>query len=1242
MVSAGTWYPARFIRRNHFTKLVLTTLAVVLIQLVAVRVALAANPPPVQVYFVPAPEDQVFDSLATIYPGVAICEDEPPSQDVGKPITSLISLAFGSGNTLVYYDHWEDGFEADISTPTQSTTEIWGDENDSNGIRPDRIHDDIITLNTVIVIDSQIDPDTLGATIQYDGGDKIAATRNIAMTRAAWAAGTGTLHAGELEAYPVDKWGTHFDIPVGEDAALNTAVNNLFTYTGLVIMAAHDGTALTIDADADSTAEINVVIDEGESYLVNGGVLTGASVTASAPVQVGLITGDRCDIYESRWFLLFPTDQWSGSHYSPVSTERVSADRNPLTTVFLYNPGPQNPLPVIFRATGDVTSTVNVPLRGVAHVTMPADSGAQFFTEDNSPFSALAVVDSGNDRNRDWDWGFTLVPHGELTRQTLLGWGPGKDPTSPIVENGNPVWVMPVYADGTNGPVRICVDYNGDNSGPEIDSNGFHFDVLLELDELEVASVLDPDGDQTGMLLYVCDLTSEPPSNATLAAAWGPDPAIASEGEPGLDLGTTALPSASFEAGKAVDLVNDDDGDGLVSPGDTLLYTVVIRNSSRVTVENVVISDTVPAFTEYVTSTTTFDNGSGSVPIPDSGTGTPFPLDDGGVPLGDLPVTGIFTVTFQVVIDNPYLAPTNRVRNVAEVTAQGETLRPEVETIVNLIDIEKLTNGEDADLPPGPSIRVGAPVTWTYLISSTGVVSLTGIVVTDSVTGVTPVYVSGDINGDDVLDPDEQWLYQATGIAVQGQYSNTGYVAGVTPEGDPARAQDDSHYFGDLLAAIDIEKSASAAFVAPGSTVTYTFVVSNVGDAPLHSVVVSDTRCTPINFVGGDTGDDAILEIGETWTYTCTRAILGPTTNIATVTALDPSDREVTDSDSAFVDTTGLWIPIIFSSVPPPPPIECPPPDGCPLEATIKNLGVYEAKNRLYVVRRDADNINVGELLLVNPDTFEILDREPTGAQPWGIAIDETANLVYVGNFAGDDVWVYDADTLEVLAKLPVGDQPALMDILPAQGNTPATIFVLLKGPSRVAIIQGQTLQGTVETGGSGPFGIAVDAINQQVYISNGDTPSLTYLVNVNGAWQPRFGAGFLDKRRLFDVAYSPNLQKLYVVNADSQGNWFLEYWKPDPVQWGFIGRQSLPSGGDLASEAVGGAGLGVVIVTGNVFNANTGANNLTVIDGPSDGVLATIGLGNDPFPLAIDQSRKIVYIGLRAPGRVIKLADTY
>ena len=47
------------------------------------------------------------------------------------------------------------------------------------------------------------------------------------------------------------------------------------------------------------------------------------------------------------------------------------------------------------------------------------------------------------------------------------------------------------------------------------------------------------------------------------------------------------------------------------------------------------------------------------------------------------------------------------------------------------IRIKKSTNGQDADEAPGPTIAVGATVNWDYVVTNTGNVALTGVVVTD-------------------------------------------------------------------------------------------------------------------------------------------------------------------------------------------------------------------------------------------------------------------------------------------------------------------------------------------------------------------------------------------------------------------------------------------------------------------------------------------------------------------------------
>ncbi len=122
------------------------------------------------------------------------------------------------------------------------------------------------------------------------------------------------------------------------------------------------------------------------------------------------------------------------------------------------------------------------------------------------------------------------------------------------------------------------------------------------------------------------------------------------------------------------------------------------------------------------------------------------------------------------------------------------------------IDIEKATNGEDADTPTGPYIPVGDPVTWTYVVTNPGDFHIGDVVVTDD-QGVTPVLQGGDSNGDAFLDPGEIWTYQATGSSTAGQYANTATVTGtVGVELDTALTDSDpSHYFG-LVASIDIDE----------------------------------------------------------------------------------------------------------------------------------------------------------------------------------------------------------------------------------------------------------------------------------------------------------------------------------------------------------------------------------------------------------------------------------------------------
>src|SRR5262249_51636433 len=126
---------------------------------------------------------------------------------------------------------------------------------------------------------------------------------------------------------------------------------------------------------------------------------------------------------------------------------------------------------------------------------------------------------------------------------------------------------------------------------------------------------------------------------------------------------------------------------------------------------------------------------------------------------------------------------------------------------------------------------------------------------------------------------------------------------------------DPANHFGSAPA-IDIEKavngqdadSPTGPILAVGSTASFTYSVTNTGNVPLSNVVVVDDNGTAGNtaddfnptFTGGDSNNNGLLDLNETWTYSANRTVTaGQYINIGTVTCQTPFRHTVTDSDPA-------------------------------------------------------------------------------------------------------------------------------------------------------------------------------------------------------------------------------------------------------------------------------------------------------------------------------------------------------
>lgn len=115
------------------------------------------------------------------------------------------------------------------------------------------------------------------------------------------------------------------------------------------------------------------------------------------------------------------------------------------------------------------------------------------------------------------------------------------------------------------------------------------------------------------------------------------------------------------------------------------------------------------------------------------------------------------------------------------------------------IDIEKHTNGEDADAAPGPWIPAGIPVTWTYYVTNTSPHDLYGVTVTDDKLTDSEITCDWGTFSEGNLPAFESITCTATGTATEGQYENLATVSGNTCMDlvcDEVTDEDPSHYFG--------------------------------------------------------------------------------------------------------------------------------------------------------------------------------------------------------------------------------------------------------------------------------------------------------------------------------------------------------------------------------------------------------------------------------------------------------------
>lgn len=624
-------------------------------------------------FFVPYPADLLDDQFDAAQSANFISVD----------IVTTISIAVQRDGSIIYYDHWEDGLEAEITSPTQPSTQVWGDGNPANGAPPN-IPSDVLVARDVIAPQNVVPVPRNPADFYFDGGDKIVSLGGpIAVTLAVWPddPGSGILFAGAWELYPTSRWDTSYVIPVGQNVP---RPNGSFATVGLNVQAVEDGTSVQLDLNADGTFENTIVLDHGKQFTQVLGVMAGAQVLASDPVQVHILTGDPDSTYEARAYTMLPRSQWADDYLAPRSSDG---------DFWLYNPDPADLEVLVQTVTG--TTTVIIPANGTARYpplpdpVLSSPTGVRFTSTDGRPFYGLAALDETDDQ----DWGYALLPTYNLTTQALIGWAPGNNNVPPDGDESR-VYVTAVTT------TTVFVDYDKDGT----------IDASFPVPALAEVPITDPnDHDMTGALYTAGD------NSVPFMAVWGQDqgapPAL-----PSIDVGTNIVPLPSLSIQKTYTPIENKDGCGPVNWGDTIRFELRAYNNSINPIFNAVVEDQLPETVTYVPGSTI----RGGSPIPDDSSGTPFPLDEGGYGVGTVDPLGTVFFTYEAKINEG----AEQVENWAQIVSPGVTTPDpsgaEVRIHETILDIETTL----IDPLDGRLNQVGQAITFSQIITNTGVVTI--------------------------------------------------------------------------------------------------------------------------------------------------------------------------------------------------------------------------------------------------------------------------------------------------------------------------------------------------------------------------------------------------------------------------------------------------------------------------------------------------------------------------------------
>ncbi|NCX00732.1 MAG: DUF11 domain-containing protein, partial [Actinobacteria bacterium] len=326
---------------------------------------------------------------------------------------------------------------------------------------------------------------------------------------------------------------------------------------------------------------------------------------------------------------------------------------------------------------------------------------------------------------------------------------------------------------------------------------------------------------------------------------------------------TASDSSSYFGAAPSITLLKKTNGvdSAEVPVGDSVTWTYLVTNTGNVAIDSVVVTDNL--------------------------------VSEITCPKNTLAIAETMTCSATGVADKGYYENIGTARANFQGTVVSAEDASEYYGIEAKISIQKTTNGQD-----GGTIIYLTPIEWQYLVTNTGNVTLSNIVVVDD-KGLTVVCPFTS------LAQGEAMTCTASGLAGIGNYSNIGSVT-ASYGSLLASANDTSSYFGanPVLTLKKFTNGEEAPYIRVGDPVNWTYLVTNTGNVTVGGISVVDDQGVTV------TCPKSVLEISEAMTCTGSgTATLGWYRNLGTVNGtFEQTNVSAQDSSTYFGYTVSITV----------------------------------------------------------------------------------------------------------------------------------------------------------------------------------------------------------------------------------------------------------------------------------------------------------------------------------------------